>query len=181
MQPGALGLIAYPALPPDAVTWMQDLRRRFDPHFGLLSPHFTFVFPVLEVTEAVLATHAESVLRDTRPIDFTLTRATVFPDPKSNSAYVFLVPDRGYDDMVELNAQLYTGPLAAHRTPGVAFTPHITIAHQSGLDLMMALADAINDQDIDISGRLDRFTLVRRTETGLDECHRIDVAGSNTP
>ncbi len=175
MQPGSLALISYPALPAHVVTWMQDIRRRFDPQFALVPPHFTFVFPTMAVDEATLTSHVESLLDETTVIDFTIDRAQVFPDPKSNSAYLFLVPDGGYDDMVALNKRLYAGPLAPSRTPGVAFTPHITIAHQNDLGLVMGLADALNDQDIDIAGRLDQYTLVRRTDTGLAACRQIDV------
>ena len=177
MQPGSLALISYPALPAHVVTWMQDIRRRFDPQFELVAPHFTFVFPTAAVDEATLTSHAEAVLGATAAIDFTIVRARVFPDPKSNSAYLFLVPDRGYDDMLALNTRLYAGPLAASKTPGVTFTPHITIAHQTDLGLVMGLADALNDQDIDITGRLDRYTLVMRTETGLETCREIAVDG----
>ena len=177
MQPDSLALISYPALPPHVVTWMQDIRRRFDPQFELIPPHFTFVFPTAAVDEATLTSHVEAVLGATAAIAFSIVRARVFPDPKSNSAYVFLVPDRGYDDMVALNTRLYAGPLAAAKTPGVAFTPHITIAHQTDLGLVTGLADAINDQDIDITGRIDRCTLVRRTETGLEARREFDVGG----
>ena len=177
MQPGSLALISYPALPAHVVTWMQDIRRRFDPQFALLPPHFTFVFPTSDVDETLLTSHAETVLGATAAIDFTIIRARVFPDPKSNSAYVFLVPDRGYEEMVALNTRLFGGPLAASKTPGVAFTPHITIAHQNDLGLITGLADAINGQDIDIAGRLNSYNLVRRTATGLEECRRIDAGG----
>ena len=177
MQPDSLALISYPALPAHIVTWMQDIRRRFDPQFELVPPHFTFVFPTTAVDEATLTSHAEAVLRETGAIDFTIGRAQAFPDPKSNSAYVFLVPDRAYDDMVTLSTRLHTGPLAASKTPGVAFIPHITIAHQTDLGLVMGLADAINDQDIDIAGRLDRYCLVKRTEAGLEQCREIDARG----
>ena len=77
-----------------------------------------------------------------------------------SKASVFLVPDRGFSDIVWLHSKLYSGSLAAAQLFEFPFIPHITIG--SGLELRKAkqLSDLLNQKRFEISMLIDGVDIV---------------------
>lgn len=104
----ALLLIAYPRLSSADYSGIQSIRPSHDErYYGVVEPHFTFVFPVDGVPEDLLAEHVRTVTRDTPSIQFTLRSATVVKDFFGDVRHTFLVPDEGHSRLVRLHDRLY--------------------------------------------------------------------------
>jgi 2'-5' RNA ligase superfamily len=77
---------------------LQDIRRRYDPRYGLIGPHITLVFPVpAGIGESRLSAHIGSVLGRWRPFSVRLCRLWC-----SDDAHLYLVPALGADELVRM-------------------------------------------------------------------------------
>ncbi len=55
-----LFVIGYPKLSTADDTWIEEVRRRHDPQFDLIRPHFTLVFGMTEVDQNAAVDHVSA-------------------------------------------------------------------------------------------------------------------------
>ena len=117
----------FPALSPDA-DWIYQFREDHDPKSGVVAPHLTLVFP----TSLLVADQFVKAVRDAcnglKSFDAEFRAAVFMPERvgQISKASVFLVPDRGFSDIVWLHSKLYSGSLAAAQLFEFPFIPHTT-------------------------------------------------------
>src|SRR5215831_21017990 len=100
---------------------INQVRRLYDPQFDLIQPHITVMFPVPEsVGEDKLIDHLRKVLCDTRSFPIQLQGLRKSPDD-----YLFLVVDKGKDDIVDLHSQINTGMLSDLSKTDLPYVPHV--------------------------------------------------------
>ncbi len=138
----ALALICPLEIPPDDRGRIEAIRKRHDPQFGRVEPHFTLVFPVQGATEAVMTRQAEAVAAATPAIGFTLNDARVAPDALIARSHIFLMPDEGEAAIRALHDELYQGELAPGLRADIPYQPHVTVGAFDRLaDAEAALAE----------------------------------------
>src|SRR6185369_1807887 len=102
---------------------INSLRADYDPQFKLIAPHITVVFPVPDsIGEHNLVSHIQTVLQDCQPFPIRLRGLM-----KSWDEYLFLVLQKGEDDVIRLHDNLYTGLLSEYRNKEMEFVPHLTL------------------------------------------------------
>jgi 2'-5' RNA ligase len=123
----ALLLISYPDLDPEDRGRLREIRRAHDPRYGIVEPHFTFVFPVAGIAAGAFTAQVAGVLAGLSPIPFDLRQAIVMEDATEGRGHVCLIPGEGRDAMWALHGELHKGPLAAYAASEIPFVPHLTV------------------------------------------------------
>ncbi len=154
-------VVSYPIIADRHFTWIQDLREQYDElNFQVIDPHFTLVFPVANIEPETFIYHVKRSIENIRSFEFVIRCATISDDAFSQYTHVFLVPDRGYSNIIKLHDRLYTGVLAAELRLDLAFTPHIGIANSLNARNCKQLADRLNSQEFEIDGKVSKIDLI---------------------
>jgi 2'-5' RNA ligase len=156
----AFAVVAFPVLADADGRFIEDLRRKHDPNAARIGAHVTLVFPTAEASADVLARRVEAVTAKTAPIAFELRRVMVHHEPPD--AYVYLVPDRGYETLIGLHGQLN----APAKKPARKFVPHVTVARLQDRQAARSLATALATRHIAIGGAIRALNLVEVGDTG---------------
>jgi 2'-5' RNA ligase len=87
---------------------LQDIRREYDPTAALIEPHITLVFPfpTAAVADDELVDHLRSVAQQAPVFEARFSSLDLSWDQ-----WVFLIPDRGREQLVHLHDRLYGGLL----------------------------------------------------------------------
>jgi 2'-5' RNA ligase len=165
-----LAIVAYPQLSDEDRHWIEDFRRAHDPQASLIAAHFTLVFPV-EVQTDDLVEHARSVLKDFQAFSFVLGRARTVKRVVGQGAHVFLVPDQGASQIIDLHDRLYSGFLEPHLRADIPFVPHITVVAHADVDECERLAAMLNEQSRKIRGEVNRVDVIPGEGEALSLAH----------
>lgn len=159
----SLCIVTYPEVSAAAVSWIQTIRREFDPQYGQIDPHFTLVFPTDAVPSATLEEHARAAIEGIAPFCFVLRCALPVKDSFRAQTHLFLVPDEGFSHLVRVHSHLYTGPLQAHLRLDIPYIPHITVGAFLDANACKEAADALNAQPFTVEGTIERVSLIAVT------------------
>ena len=100
---------------------INQIRKKYDPTFGVIDPHITVLFPVLEsVGEKNIIEHNETVLKKWIPFPIHICGFT-----KSWDHWLFLTLEKGNSKVIQLYRDLYSGILKQYRRTDIEFIPHI--------------------------------------------------------
>lgn len=154
-------VVAYPKISQSDFDWIQTYREHNDPrYFSVVKPHFTIVFAVENVAQEILLEEVKKQLAGTKRFDFNLKVATINHDGFGNFYHEFLVPDKGYSDIVKLHDKLYSGILAKHLRLDLDFIPHIGIGNSNEAQISKHHVDEINTVGVNIPGTTDSLDIV---------------------
>jgi 2'-5' RNA ligase len=141
------------------VKQIDEFRRRYDPHVGLIGPHITFVFLVPEsIGEAALINHIDAVLSNWRAFPIQLKGLQ-----KSWDHWLFLILAEGSEDVTRLHRDLYSGVLAEYHRPDIEFIPHLGLGLFARQD---ANYDIRNPREVSLD--VENYSRVLREAQGLD-------------
>jgi 2'-5' RNA ligase len=102
---------------------VEAIRLRHDPLAARLPAHVTLVFPFdSDIGDDALRSHVERSVASASPFALRLGRIIPLDD-----LHLGVTITTGSGSIVELHEQLYTGPLADHRSAVHRFVPHVTI------------------------------------------------------
>lgn len=156
----AFAVVAFPVLADADGRFIEELRRKHDPNAARLGAHVTLVFPTTETSADVLAARVGALSAKTAPIGFELRRVMVHHEPPD--AYIYLVPDRGYETLIALHGQLNISA----KKPARKFVPHVTVGRLQDRQAARSLATALATRHIAIDGVIRALTLVEAGGTG---------------
>jgi 2'-5' RNA ligase len=111
----------------DDRAWIDRVRLAHDPHYAVVGPHFTLVFPFAGLSVEEVTRHAEAVAATTSAVRFRLSRAAAVRDAFAPRSHVFLLPTEGEYRLRQLHRRLYSGVLAPKLHPEIPFVPHVTV------------------------------------------------------
>lgn len=142
-----LAVIAYPTLSQQFYKWMKLIRNTYpELNYESLEPHFTLVFPISEVLNLdTIRDEIHTISQQTKAINFTI-RCTIPMPSHSDDHYVFLVPDEGFSQVVELHDVLYSGIFAKYLRLDIPYIPHITIGYTQKLESVHRICQTINQK-----------------------------------
>lgn len=113
-------LVHYPNIDTQCIN---QLRMKYDSQFGLIEPHITLMFPVLDsIGEDNLVHHLESVLCNRQSFLIHLQGFQI-----SSDDHLFLLLQEGNKNILHLHREIYTGILADYLRKDVTFIPHLTL------------------------------------------------------
>jgi 2'-5' RNA ligase len=154
-------VVAYPKLSPSDFDWIQEYRKQNDPrYFNVINPHFTLVFAIGDIEKEVFLEEARKQVADIRRFDFDLKVATINLDDSKEYYHEFLVPDKGYSNIIKLHDRLYSETLSKYLRLDLDFIPHIGIGNSDDAHTSKGRVDALNKKEIDISGTVDTVDVI---------------------
>jgi 2'-5' RNA ligase len=170
-------VVSYPTISANDFAWIQEIRQQEDElNFRAIDPHFTLVFPIIEIDRTTLVSHTKESSQGIQPFDFTLRCAVLCNDAFSKYTHVFLVPDEGYSNIVKLHDSLYTGIIADELRLDIPFIPHISIANSLDPDHCKQLVDRLNSQQFEIRGRIDQLNVISNQGDLVETIESVDLA-----
>jgi 2'-5' RNA ligase len=148
-------LVHYPAV---ELGLINRLRSKYDPQFRLIAPHVTIMFPTPDsIGERSLVSHIESVLHRWESFPIRLKGLQ-----RSWDEYLFLLLNKGKEDVIRLHDEIYTGLLSEYRDEAPPFIPHVTLGVFTGKneEYAQALKEA-ERSNLDYECMLDRLHLIK--------------------
>ncbi len=154
-------VVAYPKFNKKDFDWIQSIRKESDIlYYKVIKPHFTIVFPVFtEINNKDLVNHVKQKSKNQKPFDISLEKAVINDDAFSDYWHTFLTPKKGYQEIINLHDQLYTGLLEPELRKDIPFIPHVGIANDLNKDSMSKLVDKINQNGVKITGEIDSLNV----------------------
>jgi 2'-5' RNA ligase len=67
-------------------------------------------------------------------------------------SYVFLVPDEGFSQSIQLHSEIYSKELGSSLRLDIPFVPHVTVASSKNVAACKELVDVLNDKKFEIAG-----------------------------
>lgn len=172
----ALLVIAYPELRSEDYTRIQNYRRNNDGlYFDIAEPHFTIVFPVFDINDNVFIREIEKQSTGSNVIDFEIKCATLNKDSFIPYYHEFLVPDKGYSDIVKLHDRLYSGLLFSNLRMDIDFIPHIGIGNSSDPLICRKRVDELNSGGLSIEGIISRLDIVSYENDEIKTLKKISL------
>ncbi|EPZ52569.1 2'-5' RNA ligase family protein [Alicyclobacillus acidoterrestris] len=102
---------------------IEDLRKQYDPLYGLIAPHMTLVFPFdSDISSVALEDHVRVCVSGIPSFPLVLREVT-----GAKGGYLFLNVKRGNDWIVRLHDVLYSGPLRQFLNRQFTYVPHMTV------------------------------------------------------
>jgi 2'-5' RNA ligase len=170
--------LCYPKLGAEDQRFIDEFRDRHDHAYrDVVRAHFTIVFQVRDLAEAVFAEHVASVAATSAPIRFVCRYAMVHNDISSDDYYVFLVPDEGFSELSLLHDALYTNVLAPKLRLDVPYVPHIGIATLKDAHRCKELAGELNGRRLHVDGTVEELSVEYNGKIVTDLRHFL--LGSN--
>lgn len=154
-------VVAYPKLNQADFDWIQSYRKHNDPrYYSLIKPHFTIIFAIHDINKTNFVNEVQSMLGGVKPFDFTLNVATINQNDDRAYYHEFLVPDKGYSNIVKLHDKLYSGLFAPYLRFDLDFIPHIGIGNSNDAMISKKRVDSINNSNISISGSINSVSVI---------------------
>ena len=148
-------LVHYPAVELGPIN---RLRSKYDPQFRLVAPHITIMFPTPDsIGERSLVSHIESVSHRWKPFPIRMKGLQ-----QSWDEYLFLLLNKGEEDVIRLHEEIYAGLLSEYRSEVRSFIPHVTLGVFTRKDeeYAQALKEA-ERLNLDYECMLDRLHLIK--------------------
>lgn len=165
----SLLVLAYPEVEKKDFNWIQSFRAKHDErYFNVVDPHFTMVFPVVNISERDLVIHVQKIAKKFNEFFFVIRCAQIVKDSFSDYTDVFLIPEEGYRIFVKLHDALYTDLLEKELRLDIPFIPHLGIANSLDPLKCKKLADEINSKNIEIVGAISKLSIVSYEDDKID-------------
>ena len=148
-------VIAYPELAPYDYEWIQSYREENDSrYFSVVKPHITLVFAMSNLDKDDFVSEVRKQATGFRAFKFEIRVATINQDDSGEYFHEFLVPDKGYSDVVKLHDKLYADKFAPSLRYDLDFIPHIGVGNSDDAQVSKHRVDEINSRDILITGKV---------------------------
>lgn len=145
---------------------LQDLvnsyRKRYDPHYSLITPHLTLKSPFEADEEKVgeITQRLKQIAENTHPFPLNVLKISSFK-PVNNVIYFKIKPTK---ELTTLHEQLHTDFVGEN--PEYAFVPHITIGQRLSNDEHSDIYDSLKMLQLEHEETVDRFHLLYQLENG---------------
>ena len=129
-------ILAFPEIAINDFEWIQSYRKENDKlYYDVVDPHFTIVFVTNDFTETIFVDEISTLSKGLKEIEFEITDAIVIKDFFSEYYQEFLVPGKGYSEIVKLHDQLYSQRLLPNLRTDIEYIPHIGIGNSKDIDV----------------------------------------------
>ena len=170
-------VVAYPNLSQKDFDWIQEYRRKNDERFfSVVEPHITLVFSVHDMEREAFIQEIRKQVSEVKSMDFEMKVATVNQDDSGEYYHEFLVPDRGYSDMVKLHDRLYSGALKGYLRLDIDFIPHIGIGNSDDAAVSKKRVDTLNARNFEIKGAVKMLDILEYSGGTVKTIERIELS-----
>lgn len=150
-------------------------RKRYDPHYALVSPHITLKGP-FDADADDLASISEKLRKVAavhQPFSYHVSKVKSF-EPVSNVIYFKVDPN---DTLISLYDMMHTDHFPGKEL--FPFVPHITIGQNLSDDEHSDVYGSLKMDSIDLTEIADRFHLLYQLENGVWTVHETFLLGKD--
>ncbi|WP_042356450.1 YjcG family protein [Bacillus rubiinfantis] len=157
---------------------LQDLansyRKRYDPHYALITPHLTLMnaFEATEENAKAFADKLQQIARSKTPFTLKTSKISSFY-PVNNVIYLKVEPD---EELMKLHHDIHE---IGNYQSEYAFVPHITIGQKLSNDEHSDVFGALRMTTINHEETIDRFHLLYQLENGSWTVYETVRLGKN--
>lgn len=162
-----LYVIAEPDISEADRAWIQSIRKRHDPQFDLVGPHFTLLFGTDAMPADALTARVKKIAGHVPAFAVVLRRIEVFDD-----CCLFLVPEAGTRELTLLHEALRIAPAS-----GTSFAPHMTIGRLASAKTAQEIARELNASGRSIRGRVSALKIIAVAGRQAREIATLELAG----
>ena len=142
---------------------INEIRKKYDPLYGLVEPHITLVFPFQsEMSDEKLSLEMDKCLGKTNSFSLILQGISRQKDTYGN--YIFLNVKSGRQEIIELHKSLYLG-LFDGQFPK-SYIPHMTIGNLDSEVKMEAVYDTLKNMETCFETMIEKVCVERIGEHG---------------
>jgi hypothetical protein len=172
----SLVALAFPELKQVDYNFIQTFRKQYDElYFNVVKPHFTVVFPSEKLSVEEYKEEMTAKLAGVNRFEFTIRCAILSKDSFSEYSHVFLVPDKGFSNLVKIHNRLYSGRLAEELRLDVNYIPHIGVGNSSDINKCKQLVDGLNKEYLCIRGKINSIDLAQYSENTVTLIERMKL------
>ncbi len=168
-------VLAFPVLNSKDFEWIQSWREKNDELFRIVAPHFTIVFAVDGEPEEEFIKEIEVQAKGFGKIEFEIKRAMIHKDEFIDLYHQFLVPGKGYDEIVTLHDKLYSGRLLPHWKRDIEYIPHLTIGNSKDKSKCEQDVDELNDEELFITGKIESLVIADHSNNVVRKIKQLDL------
>jgi len=148
--------ISYPKISQSDFDWIQSLRKKYDKDgYRLLNLHFTLIFLIEKIKQEKFIDHIRPKIQNCHKIQFELNRFKLCSKPFERKWFIFLVPEKGKNEISKLHDILYSELLAPELSLDYPFDPHITIGCLEDKNRCLDIIEDLNKNDFSVYGQID--------------------------
>lgn len=154
------GIVIFPSK--KLQDFANSFRKRYDPHYALITPHLTLKNPFEASEEKIkdAAKRLHEIAKDVNPFPLNVTKISSFK-PVNNVIYLKVEPN---EELETLNREFNTNFIG--EPSEYAFVPHITIGQKLSNDEHSDVYSSLRLQQVQHSETVDRFHLLYQLENG---------------
>ncbi|GAA0380586.1 2'-5' RNA ligase family protein [Bacillus horti] len=154
-----LGIVIFPGQ--DLQERANSYRKRYDPHYKLISPHLTLkeAFDAESNQVGAIVEHLKTIADQTSAFDLFINKVSHF-QPTNNVIY-FAVQESS--ELLDLYTNLQSSELLQHEKP-YAFVPHITIGQKMMDDELKDVYARLRTEKMEYTVPVQQFHLVEQQE-----------------
>ncbi|MCM3571204.1 YjcG family protein [Neobacillus mesonae] len=154
------GIVIFPSK--DLQDFANSYRKRYDPHYALITPHLTLLnaFEAPEEEAGIFAEKLQQIAAHSNPFTLKTTKVSSF-HPVNNVIYLKVEP---VDELISLHEEI-NRELNEQKSE-YAFVPHITIGQKLSNDEHSDVYGALRMTKVDHEETIDRFHLLYQLENG---------------
>lgn len=168
--------VGYPVIPRRDFEWIQSLRKKYDRDgYNLIKAHFTLVFPVDNIAQPRFLDHIRPRINNFAKIQFELCRFNLCNKPYEGKWFIFLVPERGREEIIELHDILYSDLLVPELSTEYPFDPHITIGRLEDKNECLEIIGNLNKADFRIMGWIETIDAAVYDNDIIETIDRINL------
>ena len=125
---GKRDILIFPEF--DNIDLIENIRKKYDPLYGLIKPHITLAFPFSdEMTNEFLISKLSNLTKLLKSFDVAFKGTSI-----SHDNYIFLNQIYGNEKIIRLHDLIYSNILPTHLNSDIKYIPHITIGRLFGDD-----------------------------------------------
>jgi 2'-5' RNA ligase len=162
-----LAVVAFPEFASESERWIGAVRSTYDSLAASIAPHVTLVFPTTRFDAGELISAMESAIDGVPPLSVTFREIQVSSSLNESGWVVYLVADRGNDELTDWHLRLHAGELVVLRAPGEPFRPHVTVGRFPDREQADALAMSLEPMGAVLEGQILALELIEVTAEAI--------------
>jgi 2'-5' RNA ligase len=168
-------VVTFPNIKPFDFERIERYRRKYDNQFfKIIKPHFTLFFPAI-VNESTFIDEISSRSKGLTKVQFVIEKAVIHKDELSENIFIYLIPGRGFGEIIFMHERMYSGSLTAHLKTEIEYVPHITLARTKTVDEANEISQGWNTTSSQIEGVIEQISILRYSNDQIEVVKKIEL------
>jgi hypothetical protein len=167
-------VLAYPEISKEDFDFIQEYRSRNDhKYFKVVDLHFTIFFACDKFAEQEFIEEVKKQTTNIKSFEFELNLATINFDDSKKYYHEFLVPEKGYKDIVLLHDKIYSDKFLPFLKYEIDYIPHVGIGNSENVNDCKKRIDDLNFKGLSVKGIINTLDIVEYKDGVIKTIEKI--------